>query len=547
MDDKKIRDEYRDKYHDFVSKEIIPAANKTLLDDKQIELLVYKNANSDIRINTPLVILKQEYNSRDEKTRVTTDMSRSIEYTPSEEYRKAFGDERGSLTSDYTRTVKVSNQSSFFDFIAVCINKDASDYKNFAITKEDLFKHLRGLIDDKRYVSQRRAAFEPSKLPKMSVWRQSEYYDFVDSKFKKKLCEIESIGGISVANTIAITDIDLKQQFVRFRVEGDTKPYVYTSNSKYYKSIIPQSRYGFTPDEAEVNAFEIENNDPYFMFILRCLNKDKKVFEPVLRRGRPVQYKEFTQRELSAYLDGFISNEEYIKEYDVTFVPVEVNPGVDESLKEKYVDFVEEEIKPKTKGMGMVSADDDAVLFSKYAAITDGPSKSSADVIFVPNSKLNSYGKKSGQEVYGIPNDNPNFKFMQECLNRNSTEYKWVKFAPTREEFASETGSSDLPLYLEKLPFNQQCKEDYLNNFMSLPGSSSDAVPTMSLPVMHQAVFFTWLAYMLSPVINPVFNYISNKISDASDEKEREKLNGKPSSSITEVEEKQLGKKGITK
>ncbi|GHM57971.1 MAG: hypothetical protein sL5_01150 [Candidatus Mesenet longicola] len=528
MNDKKIRDEYRDKYHDFVSKEIIPIANKTLLDDKQIELSAYNDAGSDIGINTILISLKQSG-------------QKTIEYTSDERYHRAFGD----LINDSMHRVKISNQSSFFDFIAVCINKDASDYKNFAITKEDLFKHLRGLIDDKRYVSQRRAAFEPSKLPKMSVWRQSEYYDFVDSKFKKKLCEIEHIGGIPVANTIAITDIDLKQQFVRFRVEGDTKPYVYTSNSKYYKSIIPQSRYGFTPDEAEVNAFEIENNDPYFMFILRCLNKDKKAFESVSRRGR-VQYKEFSQQELSTYFDGFISDDKYQNEYDITFVPVEVNPGVDESLKEKYVDFVEKEIKPKIKGMGMVSADDDAVLFSKYAAITDGPSKSSADVIFVPNSKFSSYGKKSGQGVYRVSDNNPNFKFMSECLNRNSTEYKWVKFAPTREEFASETGSSDLPLYLEKLPFNQQCKEDYLNN-LSLPGSSSDAVPTMSLPVMHQAVFFTWLAYMLSPVISPVFNYISNKISDASDEKEREKLNGKPSSSITEVEEKQLGKKGITK
>ncbi|WP_339048328.1 hypothetical protein [Candidatus Mesenet endosymbiont of Phosphuga atrata] len=544
MDDKKIRDEYRDKYRDFINNEIIPIANKTLFSNETIELSAYNDAGSDIGINSVLVTVKQAKGYYDEETKRIQSITTTIEYTPDERYYKAFGD----LVNDSMHRVKVSNQNSFFDFIAVCINKDGYDHKNFA-TKEDLFKHLKGLIDDKRYINQRRAAFEPSKLPEMSVWRQSEYYDFVDSKFKKKLCEIESIGGISVANTIAITDINLKQQFARFRVEGDAKPYIYTSNSKYYKSITSEPKYGRVLNKEEVDASKIENNNPYFMFILRCLNKDKKVFEPVLRPGRPVQYKEFTQRELSAYLDGFISNEEYIKEYDVTFVPIEVNPGVDESSKKEYVGFVEKEIKPQIKGMGMVSADDDAVLFSEYAKFSDEPSKSSAGVVFVSNSKLSSHGKKSGQEVYGISDNNPNFKFMQECLNHNSTESKWVKFVPTSQEWASKDYRK-LNQYLEGLPFNQQCKEDYLNNFMSLPGSSSSAVSIMPQPIMQQAVFFAWLAYMLSPVISPVFNYISNKISGQghiNDGGKEERYNNEPSSNMTEVRGQQLDKNGIMK
>ncbi|WP_339045487.1 hypothetical protein [Candidatus Mesenet endosymbiont of Agriotes lineatus] len=551
MNDKKIRDEYRNKYHDFVSKEIVPIANKTLLDDKQIELSAYNNAGSVIGINSVLVSFKQHYGHRNEGGG-TTYISKTIEYTSDERYYRAFGN----LVDDSMNRIKVGNQNSFFDFIAVCINGDVYDHKIFA-TKEELFNHLRGLIDDKRYINQRRAAFEPSKFPEMSVWRQSEYYDFVDSRFKKKLCEIESIGGIPVANTIAITDINLKQQFVRFRVEGDTKPYVYTSNSKYHKSITSEPKYGRVLDKEEVNAFKIENNDPNFMFILRCLNKDKKALEPVLQYRQPVKYKEFTQRELSAYLDGFISDDKYKNEYDITFVPVEVNPGVDESLKEKYIDFVEKEIKPKIKNMWMVSADDDSIFFAQHygtltvmgSKVDNTPEHDGADVVLTPHSRLNSYRKKGGQEVYGIPNDNPNFKFIRECLSHNGTESKWIQFVPTREEYLSGN-NKDLLQRLEKLPFNQQCKEDYLNNFISLPGSSSSAVSTMLPPVMHQAVFFTWLAYILSPVINPVFNYISNKIigpNHIDDREKKKELSDKPSSNMTEAREQQLDKKGIMK
>lgn len=533
MNDSKIRDKYRNKYHDFINKEIIPTANKTLLDNGKITLSAYNDAGDVIGINAVLVSLKQDRLNSNQLT---------MEYTSDEGYYSAFGDQ----VNDYMRRVKVSNQSSFFDFIAVCADKDKYEFNSFE-AKEELFKYLTRLIDDKRYVNQRRAAFEPSKFPEMSVWRQSRYYEFVDSKFKQ-LFKDESpkfVNGYLVPKQpgeesdirVTIIGVDPKQRFIRFRVEENNKEHVYTSNSKYYKRAKSQQEVTFT---------KIENNNPNFMHILRCVNKDK-----------PAQSKEFKQKALSAYFDGFISNDKYKNEYDITFVPVEVNPGVDESLREEYVDFIQNEVKPKIKNMWMVSADDDSVFFAQhYGALTvmrsevdNTPEHEGADVVLTPNSKLNSYRKKSGQEVYGIPNDNPNFKFMRECLSHNGTESKWIKFMPTKEEYRSGN-NKDLLHRLEELPFNQQCKEDYLNIFHpelpqsigqdgrlpALLGSSNNAVSIASPPIAQQAVFVTWLAFMLRPVLGPVFDYIVNKISGqnhTNDKERKKKSNDKPLSCVT--------------
>lgn len=568
MNDSKIKNEYRDKYHDFINNEIIPTINETMVDVGKISLSVRKPY-----YDRPFGTKYQDYSFGMIPASITVRLYKR-ESSEWEEIKYTSGKEYQMVLSKKPVTVEVSNQNSFFDFVAICINRGGYTSEGYGagyITKEDLFNLLRGFIDDKRYVNQRKAAFEPSKFPEMNIWRQSEYYNFVDSEFKKKLFEDESkfivegghkflitdggrihLGKASeeeLGSKIAITDMDLKLQFVRFRVEGHKKPYVYTSSSKYYKSVTSDLdamlKYSRVDNIERVDASKIANNDPYFMFILRCLNKDKKVLEPVLRYGQSVQYKEFTQRELSAYFDGFISNDKYKNEYDITFVPVEVNPGVDESSKEKYVDFINNEIKPKIKDMWMVSADDDSVFFARhYGTLTVMGSKidntpggrDGADVVFIPNSKLNSYKKKHGQKVYGIPN-NLYFKFMQECLSRNGTESKWIKFEPTREEHSSGN-NKDLVQSLEKLLFYQQCKEDYLNNF-HLPGSSSSgsAMSKMSPPqIVGNALLGFWLYKV---ILQPFYSYISNKISG--------QVSDKPSSNITEVREQQLDKKGIIK
>ena len=96
MNDSKIISKYKDEYRDFINNEIIPIANKTLLDGKQIELSAYNDAGSVIGINAILISLKQS----DKKT---------IEYTPDERCYKAFGD----LVDDSMHRVKVGNQKLF--------------------------------------------------------------------------------------------------------------------------------------------------------------------------------------------------------------------------------------------------------------------------------------------------------------------------------------------------------------------------------------------------------------------------------------------------